>query len=162
MSMFLSMWLIISLNHLGCYSGLLHLNNRGFTLAWKVLNRVENTSLVLTRYSACNGLFNEVLSDKFFRGALESFLTWNITNWHGLCAAQDRRALQRVIETAQNIISTHLSSYSDTCEVRWGEVSKPNPKDTERPYPLLYQQTTEQLLSSDSSVHPLHSTINKK
>ncbi len=33
----------------------------------------------------------------FYRGAIESILTGNITNWHGLCMA-DRRALQRVIK----------------------------------------------------------------
>ncbi len=40
----------------------------------------------------------------FYRGAIESILTGNITNWHGLCTAQDRR--------------THLPSTSDIGEVR--------------------------------------------
>ena len=32
-----------------------------------------------------------------------SILTGNITNWCGSCTAQDRKALQRVVKTAQNI-----------------------------------------------------------
>ncbi len=54
----------------------------------------------------------------FYRGATESILTENITNWHGLCMAQDRRASQQVIKTAQNITGTHLLSISDISEVR--------------------------------------------
>ncbi len=31
----------------------------------------------------------------FYRGAPESILAGNISDWHGLCMAQDRRALQK-------------------------------------------------------------------
>ncbi len=48
----------------------------------------------------------------------ESILTGNITTWHGLCTAQDRRALQWVIKTARNITGTHLPSINDIGEVR--------------------------------------------
>ncbi len=54
----------------------------------------------------------------FYRGAIESILTGNITNWHDLCTAQDRKALQRVIKIAQNVIGTHLPSINDINEVR--------------------------------------------
>ncbi len=51
----------------------------------------------------------------FYRGAIESILTGNITNWHGLCMAQDRRALQWVIKTAQNIPSLTEQLLSSGC-----------------------------------------------
>ncbi len=54
----------------------------------------------------------------FYRGAIESILTGSITIWQGLCTAQDRQALQRVIKTAQNIIGSHLPSISDISEMR--------------------------------------------
>ncbi len=73
----------------------------------------------------------------------------NITNRHGLCTAQDRRALQRVIKTAQNITDTHLPRIS-------GKRQNPPQPQPVYPaalwqvtqYPLLYHQTREQLLSS--------------
>ncbi len=83
--------------------------------------------------------------------------------------AQDRRALQRVIKTAQNIIGTHLPSISDI-----GEVPAQSPKFTTRQYLpqpqpvhpaaiwqviqkylLLYHQTTEQRLSSGCEIPKL-------
>ncbi len=50
--------------------------------------------------------------------ATESILTDSITKCHGSCTAQDRRTLQWVIRTAQNITGTHLPSISDIGEVR--------------------------------------------
>ncbi len=47
----------------------------------------------------------------FYRGAIESILTGNIT-------AQDRRTLEGVLKTAQNITAFHLPSISDISEVR--------------------------------------------
>ncbi len=85
-----------------------------------------------------------------------SILTLNITNRHGMCTAQDWRALQRVIKTAQNIIVLSISDI--------GEVPAQSPKDTKREcltqplpvhpaavwqdiqkYPQPYHQTSEQL-----------------
>ncbi len=64
----------------------------------------------------------------FYRGAIESILTGNLTNWHGLCMI--KRALHWVIKTAQNIIGSLLPSISDI-----GEVPAQSPKDTKRQYP---------------------------
>lgn len=49
-----------------------------------------------------------------------------LTNWHVSCTAQERKALQWVIKTVQNIISTHLLSISDIDEMSW---------DTKRKHP---------------------------
>lgn len=73
---------------------------------------------------------------------------------HHKLAWQDRKALKQVIKATQNIIDKHLLSIDD--------VSAQSPKHTKGPldhpapiwlkiqkYPLWYNQTTEQLLSSD-------------
>jgi len=49
----------------------------------------------------------------YYRGIIESILNGNITNWHGMCTAQDRRALKLLIRTVKNIIGSHLLSISD-------------------------------------------------
>ncbi len=103
----------------------------------------------------------------FYRGAIESILTGNITNCCGLCTAQDRRVLQRASKTTQDIIGTYLLSISDI-----GEVPAQNIKNIKRQHPpqqqpvypaaiwqaiqkyLPYHQTTEQLLSSTHTNTP--------
>lgn len=54
----------------------------------------------------------------------------NITTWHGSCTAHDRKALQRVIKTAENIIGAHLQSISDI-----DEVPAQDPKDSKWQHP---------------------------
>lgn len=54
----------------------------------------------------------------------------NITTWHGSCMAHDRKALQRVIKTAENIIGAHLQSISDI-----DEVPAQDPKDSKWQHP---------------------------
>lgn len=55
----------------------------------------------------------------FYRGAVESILTYCICVWFASCTAADRKALQRVITTAQRITSCPLPSlqelYSSRC-----------------------------------------------
>lgn len=46
-----------------------------------------------------------------YRRAIESILSGDNPNWHGSCT--DRKALQRVIKTAHNIIGAHLLSIKD-------------------------------------------------
>lgn len=62
--------------------------------------------------------------DKFFSKATESILTGHFINWHGMFTAQDRRALQQVIKTTQNIIGTLLPSINDIGEVRYLQGAK--------------------------------------
>ncbi len=70
--------------------------------------------------------------------------------------AQDRRALQRVIKTTQNIIGTHLLSINDISEVRCLHRAHRILKDntSTQKYLLPYCQTTEQLLSSGYETPP--------
>ena len=49
----------------------------------------------------------------FYRGAIESISTGNITSWHGSYTVEDRKARQLVNKTAQNIAHIHLQIISD-------------------------------------------------
>ena len=48
-----------------------------------------------------------------YRCTIESILTGCITAWYGSCTALNRKALQRVVKTAQNITRTELPSMED-------------------------------------------------
>uniref|UniRef100_A0A8C9SC26 Reverse transcriptase domain-containing protein n=1 Tax=Scleropages formosus TaxID=113540 RepID=A0A8C9SC26_SCLFO len=54
----------------------------------------------------------------FYRCAVESVLTGCITSWGGSCSIQDKKALQRVVKTAQGIIGTQLPAVQDTYATR--------------------------------------------
>lgn len=69
-----------------------------------------------------------------FRGATEIIQPENITSWHGLCTAKDRRALQQLINTTQSLTGSHLVSVSDI-----SEVPVQSPEDTETQYPHQQQ-----------------------
>ncbi|KAL0149199.1 hypothetical protein M9458_055433 [Cirrhinus mrigala] len=49
----------------------------------------------------------------FYRGTIESVLTSCITTWYGNCNAFDRKRLQRIVKTAENIIGVPLPSLQD-------------------------------------------------
>ncbi len=46
----------------------------------------------------------------FYRCSIESVLTYGILTWYGSSSAADRKALQRIIKTAQNITNQQLPS----------------------------------------------------
>ena len=74
----------------------------------------------------------------FYRGAIESILTGNITNCHSPCMTKDMKDLQQVIKTTSLVPST---------KHRWSEMSALNPKDTKRQCPPSHSLFT--LLPSD-------------
>ncbi len=49
----------------------------------------------------------------FYRCAIESILTNCVTVWYGNCSVADRKALQRVVKTAQRITGTPLPAIED-------------------------------------------------
>ena len=51
----------------------------------------------LRKWKEIKSKFQSKSPVNFYRGAIESFLTGNISNRHGLCTAKDRKALQQVI-----------------------------------------------------------------
>lgn len=54
----------------------------------------------------------------FYKRVIKTILPGNITNWHGKCIVLDRKALQQVIKTTQNITATQILSISEIAEVR--------------------------------------------
>ena len=50
---------------------------------------------------------------KFYSCTIESILTSCITAWYGNCSASDRKALQRVVRTAQYITGAKLPAIQD-------------------------------------------------
>jgi hypothetical protein len=60
--------------------------------------RKQNISEILKRFYSCN---------------IESILTGCITAWYGNCSASDRKALQRVVRTAQYITGAKLPAIQD-------------------------------------------------
>ncbi|KAI4892528.1 hypothetical protein NFI96_005758 [Prochilodus magdalenae] len=63
------------------------------------------------------GMSAQILSN-FYRSTIESVLTNSITVWYGNCTAQDRKALQRVIKTAQSISEAAFPSLQDIYRTR--------------------------------------------
>ncbi|KAL0186167.1 hypothetical protein M9458_017837 [Cirrhinus mrigala] len=49
----------------------------------------------------------------FYRCSIESILTNCVTVWYGSCSVAERKALQRVVKTAQRIIGTPLPAIED-------------------------------------------------
>ncbi|KAK3514495.1 hypothetical protein QTP70_018668 [Hemibagrus guttatus] len=64
-----------------------------------------------------DGMSAEILSN-FYRCTVESVITSSITVWHGSCTVRNRKALQRVIKTAQLICGAAFPSLQDICNTR--------------------------------------------
>ena len=93
--------------------------------------------LIVKQINICS-IYSQILVN-FYRGEIESILTQWITNWHGWWT------------------TLLYQSTEHQCH-RWSEVSAQSSKDTQRQhppqkYPLLYHQTTEQLLPSGCDTH---------
>ena len=86
-----------------------HINNK---LDWSKHTKtvVKRARQILKRFFSCN---------------IESILTSSITAWYGNCSASDRKALQRVVRTAQYITGPLHQA-----------VSEEGPKNCQRPQPL--------------------------
>lgn len=74
----------------------------------------------------------------FYRGAIESILTSSLSVWHGSCSAADKKALQRVVRTAEKIIRspqpTIQDLYTSHCSKRATNIIK----DTTHPAHKLF------------------------
>lgn len=54
----------------------------------------------------------------FYRSTIESILSYGITVWFSHCTEAERQSLQRVVKTAQRIISCPLPSLKDIYQTR--------------------------------------------
>ena len=83
------------------------------------------------------GLSTKLLSN-FYRCTVESILTNSITVWFGNCTVQERKALQRVIKTAQYICGAAFPSLQDIYKTRVTKRAQNITKDTTHPQHTLF------------------------
>ena len=63
------------------------------------------------------GISSNIMSN-FYRCTIESILTGCITVWYSNCSSFDRKALQRVVRTAELIIGHKLPAFQDIYQTR--------------------------------------------
>ena len=76
---------------------------------------------------------DEKLLVTFYRAAVESILAYCISVWYAGCTAADKRALRRVINTAQKITGCSLPSLEDIASSRYHSRAVNITKDTSHP-----------------------------
>ena len=76
-----------------------------------VVKRAQQNLFPLRRLKRF-GLGPQILK-RFYSCTIESILTGCITTWYGNCSASDRKALQRVVRTAQYITWVKLPAIQD-------------------------------------------------
>lgn len=74
----------------------------------------------------------------FYRGTIESILTSCITVWGGSCTEYNRKALQRIVRTAERIIGVPLPSLQDLYTTRLTRKAITIVKDTSHPAHSLF------------------------
>ncbi|KAG5852656.1 hypothetical protein ANANG_G00064880 [Anguilla anguilla] len=74
----------------------------------------------------------------FYRCTIESILTNCITVWYGSCSASDRKALQRVVKTAQRITSSALPAIQTVQHKRCLRKARSIARDTSHPSHRLF------------------------
>uniref|UniRef100_A0A3P9IWZ8 Reverse transcriptase domain-containing protein n=1 Tax=Oryzias latipes TaxID=8090 RepID=A0A3P9IWZ8_ORYLA len=79
-----------------------------------------------------NQLSSSILVN-FYRCAIESILTSCISVWYGNCSVADRKALQRVVKTAQRITGTPLPALEDIQRKRCLRRARSILKDSSHP-----------------------------
>jgi hypothetical protein len=75
---------------------------------------------------------------KFYSCTIESILTGCITAWYGNCSAFDRKALQRVVRTAQYITGAKLPAIQDLYTRRCQRKALKIVKDSSHPSHRLF------------------------
>ncbi|KAM9398946.1 uncharacterized protein ACWYII_031350 isoform 2-T2 [Salvelinus alpinus] len=74
----------------------------------------------------------------FYRCTIESILSGCITAWYGNCSAHNRKALQRVVRSAQRITGGKLPALQDTYTTRCHRKAKKIIKDNNHPSHCLF------------------------
>ncbi|KAI3375577.1 hypothetical protein L3Q82_003700 [Scortum barcoo] len=82
--------------------------NLSWTANTSSLIKKAHQRLFFLRTLKKNHLSTAIPMGNFYRCAIESILTNCITVWYGNCSVADRKALQRVVKTAQRITKTPL------------------------------------------------------
>ncbi|KAI4885335.1 hypothetical protein NFI96_001849 [Prochilodus magdalenae] len=92
----------------------------------------------------------------FYRCTIESILTNCISVWYGSCSASDRKALQRVVKTAQRITGTQLPTIESVYQKRCLSRARSIIKDPSHPNHELFT-----LLPSGRRYRSLRSRTNR-
>ena len=74
----------------------------------------------------------------FYRCTIESILPGCITPWYGNCTARNRKALQRVVRSAQRITGGKLPALQNTYSTRCPRKAKKIIKDINHPSHFLF------------------------
>ncbi len=85
------------------------------------------------------GLSSKILR-QFYSCTVESVLTGCITVWYGNCTTLNRKALQRIVQTAQHIIGGELPSLQDIYTQRCVRKSRKIIRDYCHPSHELFSQ----------------------
>ena len=97
----------------------------------------------LTRFGMGPQIFK-----RFYSCTIKSILTDCITAWYGICSASDRKALQRVVRTAQYITGTKLPAIQDLYPRRCQRKAPKNVRDSSHPsYRMLYSKQNRSIAS---------------
>ncbi|KAM9432320.1 uncharacterized protein ACWYII_016486 [Salvelinus alpinus] len=83
------------------------------------------------------GLSSKTLTN-FYRCTIESVLSGCITAWYGNCSALNRKALQRVVRSAQCITGGKLPALQDTYNTRCHRKANKIIKDNNHPSHCLF------------------------
>ena len=75
----------------------------------------------------------------FYRCSIESVLTYGILPWYGSSSAADRKSLQRIIKTAQNIINQQLPTMDTIFNSRCLQKTHNIMKDSYHPANYLFE-----------------------
>ena len=75
----------------------------------------------------------------FYRCSIESVLTYGILSWYGSSSAADRKSLQRIIKTAQNIINQQLPTMDTIFNSRCLQKTHNIMKDSYHPANYLFE-----------------------
>ncbi|CDQ96034.1 unnamed protein product [Oncorhynchus mykiss] len=78
------------------------------------------------------------LASNFYRCTIESILSGCITAWYGNCSAHNRKALQRVVRSAQRITGGKLPAFQDTYTTRCHRKAIKIIKDNNHPSHCLF------------------------
>ena len=110
-----------------------HITNK---LTWSkhtktVVKRAQQNLFPLRRLKRF-GMGPQILK-KFYSCTIESILTGCITAWYGNCSASDRKALQRVVCTAQYITGVKLPDIQDLYTRRCQRKAQQIVKDSSHP-----------------------------
>ena len=83
-----------------------------WTINTKSLVKKAQTRLHFLRRMRTADLPTSALTT-FYRGAIESILTSSLSVWHSSCSVADKKALQRVVRTAEKIIRSPQPAIQD-------------------------------------------------